>query len=242
MDFTLFKDRSEMMNKKVGFWLLWLGFIGYAFLLAPPIQPNTLELIANLSLVHWGKINAVVVALFNLMGIWPLIYICLMLIDGRGQKIPAWLFSVVSFGVGAFAILPYLALREPYTEFNGEKNILLKILDSRWFGILLSIGVFALISYGLINGDWQDFVRQWQSDRFIHVMSLDCCLLSLLFPVLLKDDMARRGMDDFRIFWAISMVPLLDPLAYLCVRYVLPHRLAPTPLSGSTDITSIKVK
>jgi hypothetical protein len=206
------------MNKKIGFWLLWLGLIGYTFLLAPPSQPNTLELIADLSLGRWDKINSLVVALFNLMGIYPLIYICLMLIDGRVQKIPAWLFSVVSLGVGAFAILPYLALREPHTEFNGEKNLLLKVLDSRWFGVLLSIGAFALILYGLLNGDWNDFVRQWQSDRFIHVMSLDFCLLSLLFPVLLKDDMARRGMEDPRIFWAISLVPLLGPLAYLCLR------------------------
>jgi hypothetical protein len=218
------------MNKKIGFWLLWLGFIGYAWLLAPPVQPNTLELIANLSLGRWDKINSLVVALFNLMGIWPLIYICLMLIDGRGQKIPVWLFSVVSLGVGAFAILPYLALREPHAKFNGEKNLLLKVLDSRWFGALLSIGAIALILYGVINGDWHDFVGQWQSDRFIHVMSLDFCLLSLLFPVLLKDDMARRGMEDARIFWAISLVPLLGPLVYLCLR---------APLSGSDRLTSI---
>ena len=225
------------MSKKIGLWLLWLGLVGYAFLLAPPARSDTLELIANLSLGRWEKINALVVALFNLMGIWPLIYSCLMLVDGRGQKIPAWVFAIASFGVGAFAILPYLALRQPYQEFTGQKDIWLKILDARWFGILLSIGAIALLSYGLLNGNWQDFIRQWQTDRFIHVMSLDFCLLCLLFPVLLKDDMARRGIEDARIFWAVTLLPLIGPLAYLCWRYVLPHRLAPTPLQASDRLT-----
>ncbi len=100
------------MVRKITFGLLWLGFIVYAFLFAPPEQPDTFQLIKNLSIGQWQGINPLVIALFNLMGIWPLIYSAVVLIDGRGQKISAWLFAVASFAVGAFALLPYLGLAE----------------------------------------------------------------------------------------------------------------------------------
>jgi len=206
------------MNRKIGFGLLWVGLIGYAFLLAPPDQPDTIELITNLSTGNWEGINPLIIALFNIMGIWPLIYSCLVLIDGKEQKILAWPFALASFGVGAFALLPYLALRQPNQEFTGSKDIFLKIWDSRWLGIALTAGTLVLLSFGLIKGDWGAFIEQWQTSRFIHVMSLDFCLLCLLFPALLGDDLARRGLKDSPWFWAVALVPLLGPLLYLCLR------------------------
>lgn len=214
------------MSKKIGFWLLWLGFVAYAFLLAPPDQPDTIELIKNLSTGNWEGINPLIIALFNIMGIWPLIYSGLMFIDGREQKIPAWLFATGSFGVGAFALLPYLALRQPNQEFTGSKDIVLKLLDSRWLGITLTLGALSLLSFGLLKGDWGDFIQQWQTKRFIHVMSLDFCLLCLLFPALLGDDMARRGLKNSQVFWVVALVPMIGPLLYLCLR---------PPLSDSTQ-------
>ncbi len=206
------------MVRKVGFWLLWLGFIAYAFLLDPSNQPDTLQLIKNLSTGNWEGINPLVVSLFNIMGVWPMIYSCLLFIDGRGQKIPAWPFATLSLGVGAFALLPYLALREPNPDFTGKKNVFLKLLDSRLTGVALSIGAITLVSYGLINGDWGNFIQQWQTSRFIHVMSLDFCLLCLLFPALLGDDMARRGLKNPQLFWLSALIPLFGSLIYLCLR------------------------
>jgi hypothetical protein len=101
------------------------------------------------------------------MGVWPIVYSCVLFADGRGQKIPAWLFAVLSFGVGAFALLPYLALREPNPEFSGYKNVFLKILDSRFTGIVLTLGAAALVTFGLTKGDRSDFIQQWQTSRFI---------------------------------------------------------------------------
>lgn len=124
---------------KITFGALWLGFIVYAFLFAPPNQPDTFDLIKDLSTGQWQGINPLIIALFNIMGIWPMIYSCLVFIDGRAQNIPAWPFASVSFGVGAFALLPYLALRKPNQEFPGSKNAFLKILDSRLTGIALAI-------------------------------------------------------------------------------------------------------
>ncbi|NEQ21475.1 MAG: DUF2834 domain-containing protein [Microcoleus sp. SIO2G3] len=210
------------MSRKIGFWLLWLGVITYAFLLAPPNQPETPELIKNLSTGQWEGINPLIIALFNIMGIWPMIYGALVFIDGRQQKIPAWLFATLSFGVGAFALLPYLALRQSDQEFTGSKGTFLKVLDSRWLGVVLTLGTLGLLGFGLLKGDWGDFAQQWQTNRFIHVMSLDFCLLCLLFPALLGDDMARRGWKNSQVFWAVALVPLVGPLVYLCLRPSLP--------------------
>lgn len=206
------------MSRKIGFWLLWVSVIIYAFFLAPPNQPDTFQLIKNLSTGNWEGINPLIIALFNIMGIWPFIYSCLVFFDSREQKIPAWPFAAASFGVGAFALLPYLALREPNQGFTGSKGIFLKLLDSRWFGVALTLGTLNLLGFGLLKGDWGDFIQQWQTNRFIHVMSLDFCLLCLLFPALLGDDMARRGLKNSPLFWVVALVPLVGSLLYLCLR------------------------
>lgn len=212
------------MGRKIGFWLVWLAFVTYAFLLAPPDRPDTFELIKHLSTGQVAGINPLIVALFNIMGVMPMLYSCLMFIDGRMQKIPAWLFATASFAVGAFAIVPYLALREPNGTFVGKKNWLLKLLDSRWLGLLLAIAAFGLLFYGIRQGDWADFVQQWRSSRFIHVMSLDFCLLTVLFPALVRDDMARRGITDDRLFWTVALLPLVGAIGYLVLRPPLPKQ------------------
>lgn len=216
------------MTRKITLGLLWLGFIGYTFFLAPPVQPNTFELIKHLSTGQIAGINPLIVAVFNILGVFPLIYACLMLIDGRMQPLPAWLFSLGSLGTGAFALLPYLALRTPNSSFTGEKSTLLKLLDSRWFGLSLAIAAIGLVSYGITQGDWADFISQWQTNRFIHVMSLDFCVLCLVFPTLLGDDMSRRQLHDRRIFWVVSLIPFLGAALYVALRPPLPTATSTT--------------
>lgn len=220
------------MTRKISFILLWVAFVSYASLLAPADQGNTLPLIQQLSTGQWSGINPLIIALFNLMGIWPMIYGSILFVDGCGQKIPAWPFAAASFGFGAFALLPYLALREPAPDFPGEPDRVLKIWDSQWLEIALSGGAIALLVYGFTQGDWGDFIQQWQTNRFIHVMSLDFCLLSLLFPTLVGDDLARRQMDSR--WWVISLVPLVGAISYLVLRSPLPSSPALSSESKTT--------
>jgi len=203
---------------KLGFWLVWGLFITYAFLFAPPDRPETFDLIKRLIAGDIAGINPAIVALFNLMGVLPCVYACILCTDGRGQKVPAWLFSLSAFFVGAFALLPYLALRQDNPQFVGEKSWAVKILDSRITGLVLAITGTFLVIYGLRFGDWADFALQWRTSRFINVMSWDFCLLSAMLPWLLKDDMQRRGWTSDTAFMAVSAFPVLGPLVYLCVR------------------------
>ena len=214
------------MFNKIFFGSLWLGFSGYAFLLAPPDSADSLQLIINLSTGKWAGIDPLIIALFNLMGILPMVYACLLLIDGKTQTLTAGLFSAASFAVGAFAILPYLALRvshpTPETERLRSAGIdrrgIIKLVDSRWFGVTLTIGTIVLLIYGITQGNWTNFVQQWQTSRFIHVMSLDFCLLTLLLPVLIGEDMQLRNFANPQLVKLLSLIPLVGGLIYLCIR------------------------
>jgi len=209
------------MGRQLLLWLVWLGFILYVLLLAPPLQPDTLQPLETLLSGQIPVINPVIVSLFSLIGIWLLIYSCLIFIDGRMQRLPAWAFILASVGTGVIALIPYLALREPNQQFSGPKDAWLGVLDSRWSGAILTFSTLVLLGFALIFGDWPAFVYEFQANRFIHAMSLAFCLFTILFPfpTLLSDDMARRGLSSSsQLFWLVALVPLFGPLGYLCLR------------------------
>lgn len=206
------------MKRKIALWSLWAGFILYILLLAPPVQTSTLILLQNLFTGHWLEINPIIFSLFSLVGIWLLIYSSLMLIDGRMQKVAAWPFLLASITTGVIGLIPYLALREANQEFSGQKDILLKVFDSRWTGFILTLNTVVLLIYALTMGDWQDFIVQFQTSRFINGMSLAFCLFCLLFPTLLGDDITRRGVENKPILQLVYFTPLLGALFYLCWR------------------------
>ncbi len=208
------------MLRKIALWSVWVGFITYILLLSPPLHlPETIGLLVKILTFQWGSINAIILSLFSLIGVWIAIYSCLLFFDGRMQKIPFWIFAVASLGSGVIGLIPYLALREPNQKFTGKKDSFLNLLDSRSTGIILIIFTIIVVIYGVFAGNWTDYIYQFQSDRFINGMSLAFCLFAVLFPTVLGDDMARRGwLRDSPLFWVVALVPLFGALLYLCIR------------------------
>ncbi|AUT02058.1 hypothetical protein CLI64_17625 [Nostoc sp. CENA543] len=207
------------MVGKLGLWLLWVGFISYILLLAPPLHlEETLSLLKNILTLQWADINPVILCLFSLIGIWLLIYSGILFIDGRMQWIPFWPFAIASVASGVLGLLPYLALRKPNREFSGKKDAFLQLLDSRWYGAILILSTISLLAYAISLGNWEDFIQEFQSDRFIHGMSLAFCLFAILFPTILKDDMSCRHWNNISVFWIVTLIPLFGPLTYLCIR------------------------
>lgn len=210
--------------RQIGLWILWVSFIVYIIQFAPPIQSDTFQPLQTLLSGQIPFINPVHISLFSMIGIWLLIYSCLIFADGRMQRIRAWIFMLLSIGSGVIGLIPYLALREPNSNFSGQKDSWLRFCDARSTGVQLSISAIALFLFALLFGDWSAFLYEWQTNKFIHGMSLAFCLFALLFPTLLGDDMERRGLSDARLFWAVALVPIVGPLFYLCVRPPLPER------------------
>ena len=204
------------MPRRIFYLAIWIVFVIYALVFTPPNQPNTLDLIRNLSTGNWADINPFIISLFNGMGLWPMAYAALLFRDGQRQSFPAWPFVVASFFIGAFAILPYLAFRTSPSPAKTLENLHpIKFWESRWLGYALSLGFLILLSYCLSQGSWESFSADWASDRFIHVMSLDFCMLSVLIPALTVDDRDLRTIST--PLW-LDFIPVVGVLIYLSTR------------------------
>ena len=155
------------MVRKITLWLLWAGFIAYAFFLTPERQAASIKLLKNLFTLQWAAINPIILSIFALIGILLLIYSCVLFIDGRMQKIPFWPFVADGAGTGVIGLIPYLALRESNQTFSGDKDAFLKLMDSRWTGIILSLNALALLAFGWLAGDCGDFVSQF--NKLLHI-------------------------------------------------------------------------
>ena len=220
-------NANQIIMSQKFLWLIKASFIVYLLFLAPPFHWElTKSLIVKLLTLQWNNINPVIFSLFCLVGVWILIYSSLLFFDGRMQSISFYPFAIASLGMGVIGLIPYLALREPNTEFTGVKDRWLEILDSRSTGIVLMLFTISLLAYALIAGDWREFWYLFGGDRFINGMSLAFGLFCLLFPTVLGDDMARRGyLRDSQLFRLTAFIPLFGPLAYLCWR---------SPIRGAT--------
>jgi hypothetical protein len=218
--------------RRLALWLIWIGFVSYTIWLSPLDRSATWELGQKLITSQWHDINAYLLAIFGLMGVWPMIYACLMFADARRQPFRAWTYFLGSNFTGVICLLPYLLFRRRNTSFNGNKDWWLNLLDQRGTGRVLMAVTIGLISYALIAGDWQVFVQQFQTQAFTHLITLDFCLMGLIFPLttLLDDDLSRRGVYNHRLVWAIAVLPLFGPLLYLCWR----PSLSVTHLTGQT--------
>lgn len=221
------------MVRKLFFGSIWLAFLIYA--IASSIKLSTapqadFDLIVRMSTGQLSGVNPLIAAIFYIMGIFPFVYAAFILFDGK-QPVSPYPFFVVSMGLGAFALLPYLALREPNPTWAGQKNLLQKILDSRLMAIASAIAIITLLFWGITQGDWSDFINQWQTSQFIHVMSLDFCFLSLLFPAVVGDDCHRRGAK--KILRQIALIPLFGALLYWCLRPQLSEAAISSPSTAN---------
>ena len=216
-----------MTIRKITFGLIWLSLVIYSVIFTVAQAKSAsggdfqqdLDLIVNMSILKWDGINPIVIAIFFIMGIFPLVYGAFILFDSQEQQVSPYPFFITSFGLGAFALLPYFALRERDTVWQKEKSLLLKVLDSRLMAITSSISILTFIIWGAINGNWSDFVAQWHNSQFLHIMTIDFCMLSLLLPAaVVKDDMERRGIKDSPLFWIAVLIPLFGSLVYWCLR------------------------
>ncbi len=217
---------TPLLARRLAYALLLLAFLYYVVRVAPPDNGHEPSFL-GLALGQGPARNPAIWAVFNLLGIVPLMYWALMFPDSRGQRVWAWPFALGLMAFGSFVLLPYLILRRPYPEtVPGSSTLAARWFGGRPFAVCVGLALLFLLAIGIGRGDWADYARWFRASNFIHVMTVDFLLLIFLFPALLRDDMTRRHITDDTPLgrWTLG-VPLLGPIVYLACR--------PTERAGS---------
>ncbi|XP_071735364.1 uncharacterized protein [Rutidosis leptorrhynchoides] len=210
--------------------LLWGGLMYYVFLLAPNQTPSTdMYLVKKLSFLIGDdgfQLNQVIVSLWNIMGLWPLVYSMLLIPSGRSSKgnVPVYPFAILSFFLGAYVLIPYFVLWRPPPPAVEKSELTrwpLNFLESKLTaGVVFAVGLGLIVNAGLATGDnWKEYLQYFGGSRLIHATSIDFALLSTFAPFWVYNDMTARKWSD-KGFWLVplSVVPFLGPALYLLLR------------------------
>jgi len=86
---------------------------------------------------------------------------------------------------------------------------------------MLLISTIGLLLYGFSQGSFAEYVKAWQVNYFVNVMTIDFFLFAIAFAAVLADDMRRRNMKLVGLFWLYALIPVLGAVTYLAVRTAL---------------------
>ena len=186
-----------------GIFALWLGFSVYAFKLSPNAAVVTDKTLLEARILHGGAyedggtVNPIVFALFNVLGLLPALYACLLLPTGASRNgVPCWPFVSLSFFLGAFGLLPYFALWEPSDEKKvlESRSKVTGALESKAAaaGFLLAVVYLTTLVVGASGSDWAGYFALFGKSRFVHVSTLDFCVLTLMAPFWVSNDAETR--------------------------------------------------
>ena len=145
----------------------------------------------------------------------------LLLTDGQHQRLNGTVASLLSNLLGGFILLPYFALRQSSKAKTFRSNWCIRLFESKIVSILLMLITIALLAFAVAFGHWNIYLKEFNGNHFIHVMTIDFCIVSLLFPFLVDDDLKRRqssSNSQSRRYTALSFLPVIGPLIYLYQR------------------------
>jgi hypothetical protein len=209
----------------------WVGLTTYAFGFSPGGSPEAAaidsELIAKMiSTPFDGSVSPIFVALFNSLGIIPVIYSSLLLPGSKNQSPPAAPFLVASFALGFFGLGPYLALRQyrDDPESTEVKMSELSFFQTAFENKLTAADMAAFASYLLfyavtgmdLTSNLQGYQALFLSQRLVNVSTLDFTILILCMGDVIDEDMRRRGVQGSALKYAV--VPVFGPIMWLLTR------------------------
>lgn len=191
---------------------LWIALIGWAAFIAPPFDGLDRQ-----RAVDWlmFKGDPSLVATFNLLGVWPMIYAAILLRDPP-QRVPVWPFVVLSLAAGGFVLLPYLVLRRWGAPPHPAPGLVRRALTGRGFaGFLLLTGT-GLLLWGASFGSPEAFVAELAISPLASAMTADLVAITVAFWAVLIDDLHRYGGPR----WAaiLGAIPVVGPPIWLLAR------------------------
>ncbi|NEX17546.1 MAG: hypothetical protein C1943_13205 [Halochromatium sp.] len=195
---------------------MWLALLGYALFFAPSGPTDLFAQLIDLSLARTAAVDPIAIAVFNLLGVLPTAFLALLLFE-TGKPSP-WTFTLGSYVLGGFILLPYLVLRDTRAPLDSDPGPFVRAIGSRVAGLILLLIALGLIGFAIIAGDLGAFAAQFQHSGFIALMCFDLLVLSLSLHRCAASDRRRRALSMSGWRAQAVRIPLLGPLLYLALR------------------------
>ncbi len=197
------------------FFAIWFALISYALFVAPggDVDPVMTQIFSG----QLADIDPLVLAVFSSLGIFPAVFLTLLLLNDR-QRWPAWPFALASFGIGAFALLPYFAFgAEPPLKELRTPKWLVRFLSSRiWLGALMALwlgNLLTLLQGFSLAAYWEAFF----ASSLVSVMTVDWFVLwglSVYTVNRFYPDATNK---------TLAWIPILGPVLVLFTNQTLLH-------------------
>ncbi|MFD2671473.1 hypothetical protein [Marinicrinis sediminis] len=205
-------SREEANIMRLFMFIIWILFIGYAWLMAPGHRGGEDEIMQKLLTLQHDEPS--LLAMFSLLGLYPMAFAFLLLRNDRADK-PAWPFSLGAFVLGAFALIPYYFMND--FRRMGHRNRLphkhTLLLKHPFLLLILMIGTMGVFIYGFAAGNLAVYQEAFQQSQFVHVMTVDFAVLTLLSMYAIHVDQRLRATRS-RLWW-LGLFPIIGLLLYL---------------------------
>ena len=162
---------------------------------------------AALAIGDWTTEDPFIVAVFNGMGMFPVLFAHLLHKELRARPIPAWPFVVASVGIGIFALLPWLVVAQSDPDSPRLRPTLRRLLSGWALPLSAGLVLGGLGIWGVVQGSLLVYFERMQSDGFLMVMIVDFILLHALF--------AGLAWSRGRRLWPAALVPFCGPAIVL---------------------------
>lgn len=202
---------KELKSILLAFWLL---FICYALFLTP-VEGNW-DYVATL--FSLDEPEPLIMAVFLLLGVWPVVF-GLLLLENDQSSISAWPYVMFSFLFGAFALLPYFIFhRDQRKRENRTSNRTRELIKNPFFPFSLLIFTMIFVIYGLVYGNVEVYQEAFFNSRFVHVMTLDFFMLTLLSVMGISHHAYHRNGRGNR--WSLlGFIPIIGALIYFFITH-----------------------
>ena len=188
---------------------LWMGLVMIAYI-SPPTRPDVGEWVRMTMLGYWIGQEAWLVAVFWLVGLSPLAIAGVLAGDLRARPVPAWPFVLAGFGVGGFAVIPWLVLSGDGGRSGPSMPGMLRDVGGRRWGIGVGVLSGAALACGAWWGDPIGYLSLARSEGFAFIMSFDFAALWLATLVMVRRRSRTRG-------WLLALVPVLGPALWVAL-------------------------
>lgn len=218
----------------------WISLSAYALLFSPRAADELRFAFEVMTFQDAGR-NIVLFSVLCLMMLWPFILAPLLLFTNDYQLRP-WPFWLLSFGLGFFALAPYVALRRKKLTVAPQH----RPRWWQWWRHKMLTGVYAaataalslsLLTFMVVYKDLPAYMDLFFHYGFVHVMTLDCLSLHGLALWLIYQDpgdipqgsspittVPLAAMPRFTKL-AVLLLPVFGPAIYPILRHRYMNKL-----------------